>query len=76
MGIVFYIFPLVYLFFSLSLGDSPILTEILSQKDVKLKTTNIHFSMQSLLMNLSSKFILSSHLVFDLIGPVQSYTEI
>ena len=36
------IFPLVYLFsfLSPSLGDGPILTEILSQRAIKLKTTN------------------------------------
>ena len=38
----FYIFPLVYPFssFSHTLGDGPIQTEILSQRAVKLKTTN------------------------------------
>ena len=41
-GVFFYIFSLVFPFssFSHSLGDGPIQTEILSQRAVKLKTTN------------------------------------
>ena len=42
-GLFGHIFSLVYLFYCLSpsLGDDPILTEILSQRTVKPKTTNL-----------------------------------
>ena len=65
-----------FFFFSLSLGDGPIYTEILSQRAVKPKTTNQptnHLAFLNVVYIFNTKSITVYSLLFWFNGPLRQY---